>query len=401
MQTRLLTKPVPYTFVRGGYYYFTRRVPADLRQHYKYPRIVQGLRTSSPQEAKLQAKIEAAKLDAYWMQMRLAKSEVLGLSLIRDGMDVPAVQSQNMTLNRTLEDPTLIYALEVYLEQKGNGKAKSFRQSAERACGYVIENCGNKPLAAYTRQDALVFRDWLVARGLTGSSVTRNFSYVKAVINFALSEFALDVRNPFVGVYHDRSKGVVTRKPIPLDDIRRVQRECVQIDDDIRWLVALVSDTGMRLAEAAGLSVSDFNLQGDIPFVEVRPHPWRSLKTSASARVIPLSGMALWAAQRILQQANTSSYAFHRYNRGSPTSSNSASAAINKWLRNYVPVGCTMHSFRHSMRDRLRAVQCPSDIADQIGGWATDGVGQGYGSGYPIEVLMDWMGKTVAANQRQ
>jgi len=35
--------------------------------------------------------------------MRLAKSEVLGLSLIRDGMDVPAVQSQNMTLNRTLE----------------------------------------------------------------------------------------------------------------------------------------------------------------------------------------------------------------------------------------------------------------------------------------------------------
>ena len=102
---------------------------------------------------------------------------------------------------------------------------------------------------------SLVFRDWLVARGLTGSSVTRNFSYVKAVINFALSEFALDIRNPFVGVYHDRSKGVVTRKPIPLDALRHVQRECVQIDDDIRWLVSLVSDTGMRLAEAAGLSM--------------------------------------------------------------------------------------------------------------------------------------------------
>jgi len=395
MQTRLLTKPVPYTFVRGGYYYFTRRVPADLRQHYNYPRIVQGLRTSSPQEAKLQAKIEAAKLDAYWMQMRLAKSEVLGLSLIRDGMDVPAVKSSNVPSDRSLEGPTLLDALNVYLEQKGNGKAKSFRQSAERACGYVIENCGNKPLAAYTRQDALVFRDWLVARGLTGSSVTRNFSYVKAVINFALSEFALEIRNPFVGVYHDRSKGVVTRKPIPLDALRRVQSECVQIDDDIRWLVSLVSDTGMRMAEAAGLSVTDFNLQGDIPFVEVRKHPWRSLKTSASARVIPLSGMALWAAQRILQQADASPYAFPRYNRGSRTSANSASAAINKWLKNYAPTGCTMHSFRHSMRDRLRAVQCPSDVADQIGGWATEGVGQGYGSGYPIEVLLEWMEKVV------
>jgi len=51
------------------------------------------------------------------------------------------------------------------------------------------------------------------------------------------------------------------------------------------------------------------------------------------------------------------------------------------------------------MRDRLRAVQCPADIADQIGGWATDGVGQGYGSGYPTEVLMEWMGKTVAATE--
>jgi len=399
MQTRLLTKPVPYTFVRGGYYYFTRRVPADLRQHYKYPRIVQGLRTSSPQEAKLQAKIEAAKLDSYWTQMRLAKSEVLGLSLIKGGVDVPAVKSPFVNSEETLQSPTLLDALGVYLEQKGDGKAKSFRQSAERACGYVIDNCGNKPLAAYTRQDALIFRNWLVARGLTGSSVTRNFSYVKAVINFALSEFALDIRNPFVGVYHDRSKGVVTRKPIPLDDLRSVQRECMQIDDDLRWLVALVSDTGMRLAEATGLSLNDFNLQADIPFVEVRPHPWRSLKTSASARVIPLSGMAFWAAQRILQEADTSSHAFPRYNRGSRTSANSASAAINKWLKNHVPAGCTMHSFRHSMRDRLRAVQCPADIANQIGGWATEGVGQGYGSGYPVDVLSEWMGKTVAATE--
>src|SRR6056300_159462 len=108
MQTRLLTKPVPYTFVRGGYYYFTRRVPADLRQHYKYPRIVQGLRTSSPQEAKLHAKIEAAKLDAYWMQMRLAKSEVLGLSLIRERVDAPLVKSPVVKSEGTLQSPTLL-----------------------------------------------------------------------------------------------------------------------------------------------------------------------------------------------------------------------------------------------------------------------------------------------------
>ena len=36
---------------------------------------------------------------------------------------------------------------------------------------------------------------------------------------------------------------------------------------------------------------------------------------------------------------------------------------------------CVTHSFRHSLRDRLRAVQCPSDMIDQIGGWSTAGVG--------------------------
>ena len=43
------------------------------------------------------------------------------------------------------------------------------------------------------------------------------------------------------------------------------------------------------------------------------------------------------------------------------------------------------------MRDRLRAVECPSDVIDQIGGWATEGVGQGYGEGYQLEVRYRWM----------
>ena len=81
MQTKLLTKRIPYTFVRGGYYYFSRRVPTDLQCHYNYPRIVQGLQTSSPQKARVQANLEAAKLDAYWSQMRLAKSDGISFYL--------------------------------------------------------------------------------------------------------------------------------------------------------------------------------------------------------------------------------------------------------------------------------------------------------------------------------
>jgi integrase len=86
-----------------------------------------------------------------------------------------------------------------------------------------------------------------------------------------------------------------------------------------------------------------------------------------------------------------SPFAFPRYNKTGHTNSNSASAALNKWLKPYVPEKGSMHSFRHSMRDRLRAVECPADIVDQIGGWQTEGVGQSYGKGYPLEVLARWL----------
>jgi integrase len=393
------TKSIPYTFIRGGYFYFSRRVPNDLRKYYSYPRVVQGLRTSSPQKAKVQANVAAAKLDAYWSQMRLAESEVLGMALVKE---IPASNtlvrpslSESMSSSQA-DCLSLLDALKVYLDLKGKGRPKTFRTAAERSCNYLISLCGNKPLSKYTRNDALQFRDWLVARVLTGSSVTRNFSYLKAVINFALSEYALDIRNPFVGVYHDRSAGVLVRKPIPLDAIRFVQSECLAIDDDMRWLIALISDTGMRLAEGAGLLKQDIvGLETTQPHINLIKHPWRNLKTVSSERKIPLVGKALWAAKRIVEADNQTDFAFPRYNRNQLTTANSASAALNKWLRQYVPSGCTMHSFRHSMRDRLRETQCPSDITDQIGGWATSTVGQGYGSGYSLNVLQEWMKKIL------
>ncbi|MDA0355604.1 MAG: tyrosine-type recombinase/integrase [Proteobacteria bacterium] len=173
---------------------------------------------------------------------------------------------------------------------------------------------------------------------------------LKAVINFARSELALEINNPFVGVYHDRSKGVVTRQPIPVKDIRVVQQQCEKHDDDLRWLIALISDSGMRLAEAAGLLKSDFvNLQGDVPHISLRKHSWRPLKTKSSERFVPLVGKSLWAAQRIVQSNPSSEFAFPRYNIKGLTKANSASAALNKWMKPYVLISCTIHSFRHSM----------------------------------------------------
>ena len=165
----------------------------------------------------------------------------------------------------------------------------------------------------------------------------------------------------------------------------------MEIDDDIRWLIALISDTGMRLGEAVGLLKEDIILDHDAPHIRLIAHPWRRLKTKGSQRAIPLVGASLWACKRLLEANDYSIFAFPRYCNKNTANANSDSGALNKWLSEYVPDGCVIHSFRHSMRDRLRAVQCPSDMIDQIGGWSTAGVGQAYGEGYSLNQKWEWL----------
>ena len=377
----MLTKRIPYTFNRRGYYYFTRRVPLDLLPHYRCPRIVQGLATKSPSAAKTRAMVAAAKLDEYWSHLRMVNPDLVGMHLLRQPDQVT-----NST-NNVVASISLTEALNTYLTRKGIGRGKTFQAAADRACRYLVKATKLKNLHEYTRQDALDFRDYLIAKDLAGSSITRVFNTLVSLVNFAISEYALDLKNPFSRVYHDRTAGVTKRLPIPLDNIRIIQSECKRIDDDMRWLIALISDTGMRLAEATGLAVSDLVLDHEVPHVIVQQHQWRSLKTSSSERKIPLVGASHWAVQRIMTTSD-SPYAFPRYNKTGTTNANSASAGLNKWLKAYVPDGCSIHSLRHSIRDRLRAVECPSEMIDQIGGWARESVGQGYGVGYNLKSML-------------
>jgi len=141
------TKNIPYTFTRDGYFYFSRRVPSDLLQHYTYPRIVQGLRTKSPQTAKTRALVAAAKLDERWSQLRLAHGEIFGSKLMKVSPSFAAhPQSTAVAKAHEVEPtgPTLAEALSLYRSQKGKGRGKTFHTGAERACTYLAEACGVK-----------------------------------------------------------------------------------------------------------------------------------------------------------------------------------------------------------------------------------------------------------------
>ena len=209
-----------------------------------------------------------------------------------------------------------------------------------------------------------------------------------------MSEYGLEGTNAFSGTYMPDKSDASIRRPIPNDILKLIQEACQSTDDEPRWLIALISDTGMRLAESAGLAKEDIHLDGDIPYVDIKPHPWRRLKTNSSIRRLPLVEASLWAARRAYIASNDR-FMFPKYCDEIECHSNSASAALNKWLNPRVPIGCVMHSFRHSLRDRLRAVECPADIIDAIGGWTTEGIGLQYGEGHSLSVKLRWMKKLL------
>ena len=103
------------------------------------------------------------------------------------------------------------------------------------------------------------------------------------------------------------------RLPIPIDCIRIIQNDCETINDDLRWIVALLSDTGMRSREAVGLAKSNIIIHSEIPHINLTPHPWRRLKTKGIERTLPLFGASLWAAKRAVEAAQHSPYFFPRY----------------------------------------------------------------------------------------
>lgn len=396
------TNRAPYTYQKDGYYYFSRRIPSDLRGSYQTDRIVEALRTKSVQVARGRAMMAAAKLDEYWSHLRLSQTDLPGKKFLQQAQEVyqrtsTARQAPKAEIIPAAVEasPRLAEAVQSYVRLKGDGKAETFRRAAERACGYLVDAAGEKPLSDYTRADALALRNYLVGKGLSGSSITRILGSIRAVINFNIGELALSHGHPFVSVYYDRSRGVARRATIPEGVIRDIQGKCKSANDEKRWLIAMVSDSGARLAEVAGLLREDIVLNAQVPHVIIRPHPWRSLKTKGSERRVPLVGAAVWAAERVLARETGSRFAFPLYNKTSTTNANSASGALNKWLKVQTGEGYTIHGFRHGMRDRLRAVECPSDIADQIGGWITEGIGQGYGEGYSIDILAKWLGRIV------
>ncbi len=371
-----------YLYRKRDVYYFSKQIPKDIRSHYLKDRMIICLRTKCPKDAtKLRDSI-LSKLNSHWLNLRMQNDEIPGISLLKNS-------SNTKKINHI---PRLSEALQTYFKLKGSGKGEIFFRASRRVVRDVISLLKDRSLDEYTTTDASRFRDHLLSRGLVSSTVRRVFSIIRAIINLSIQEHGLECKNAFAKRYIPDLEDSIQRMPIPLETIKVIQQECMKINDPNRWLIALLSDTGMRLSEALGLKMEDIKLNEKIPHINLIPNSTRKLKTKSSSRQIPLVGAALWAANQISLNVKDE-FAFPHYTKKEYCHTNSASAALNKWLKPRVPKKCVIHSFRHSMRDRLREINTPSEMIDQIGGWSNQSIGKNYGSGYTLKNLLEAMHK--------
>jgi hypothetical protein len=107
--------------VRFGVYHFVRRVPSDVRQHFRNDYVSISLRTKSETTAARSAKSISQKLDDYWHGLRLQKMDMPALHLvIGDTEDVDD------------KSPNMMEAVDIYLRLKANKQTPTLIRVAKR-----------------------------------------------------------------------------------------------------------------------------------------------------------------------------------------------------------------------------------------------------------------------------
>lgn len=169
MTSKLMCKSnQPHLSLRSGIFYFARRIPVDVRQHYKTDRISLSLRTRVISKAVRAAQSINQRLEDYCLVLRLQQIDIPAIGLVREN---PTEAQCGISLSE---------ARDLYLKLKGPGRDKAFFRGAHRNIGYVIKLLGNHPVTAYSSIDAAKFRDWLIDKGMARNTISRIFSTVGA-----------------------------------------------------------------------------------------------------------------------------------------------------------------------------------------------------------------------------
>ncbi|MEO1241045.1 MAG: site-specific integrase [Pseudomonadota bacterium] len=278
---------------------------------------------------------------------------------------------------------TLTQAFEIYYEKiaahslvhKSKQQRHEWRAAKLRSINRLADIVGDKPIDEVTREDGLKFYGWLLERirprkgrkHVSASAANNDLGNVRRLYREYYEYFGYEDRpNPFRKLSF---KSLNVSEVPPFTD-EWVQGKLLQpqalnhLPPEARSLIYVLIETGCRTSEIINLTQQDIILDTDVPFIKVRPHRGREIKTPASMRDIPLVGVALEAMRRAP--------------RGFPKlrkSSDRLSGYLLKSLRrnDLMPTqNHVIYSFRHSFEKRMLEAGLDYGLRCRLMGHATD-----------------------------
>ena len=417
-----------YIQLRGNTYQFRIRVPRHLIGHYGKAEIRKSLGTTDPAIAARLADIEAGRYQAEFKLLSegkpitpqhvaktahdLVESHSLEsfIALVAEpARDRYAAGDQDVHDDAEIQDflsPSEFYAyqqlsnphalrlsdaLGIYLKHHQKGADSVFTAKVSRDWNTLIQSTGDIQFQELSRKQAYALIDLLRANGKKTSTVRRTLNAIGAIYRSVNTELELGLRDPFKelkiqGEGNDEEKAPIATAAQLLD----VANALISDNSPVALIICIQLEIGARIGEVSGLGIDDLFLDDPIPHIYIRSKPWRSLKTRESERRVPVVGIALDALRRAAALPRTGLGVFEAY--AKPRGNDNASATANKRL---LPWKLTTHSFRHTLKDRLRDVGCPKDIRDAIQGHANGDVAETYGQGHTLRTMQEWLQKVA------
>jgi integrase len=255
-----------------------------------------------------------------------------------------------------------------------------------RAVENFVSVVDDKPVNELTVDDAIDYSEWwrdrVLSENVAVKSANKDIGQLSRMLKDVNIRRRLNIPEIFKGL-RLRGESERSRMPFETDFIQDKLLATGALDglnEDARYVLYVVTETGMRPSEVVNLQEGAIRLDAKIPYVRVQPDG-RKLKTEDSEREIPLVGVAL-AAMRLRPKG------FLRYR----DKSSSLSATVNKFLRvnGLRPTrDHSVYSLRHSFKDRLVPAEAPDSLIDSLMGHKT--YKPKYGKGPSLELKVKFL----------
>jgi integrase len=138
-------------------------------------------------------------------------------------------------------------------------------------------------------------------RPITTTTVSRYLNCINAAFKRAIKANELRIDNVFSGdEIPNAGEDAEKRLPFESPQLKSLHRAVDAWVADKGWdqprcIVTVLSETGCRLAEVTGLASTDVHLDTATPYIDLKEHPWRSLKNESGIRMVPLTLRAIKA----------------------------------------------------------------------------------------------------------